>query len=300
MLKKHEGCRRVYGSTGSDYEVFMEWVNLTGTELKRAAKKGGVVVLPLGSIEAHADHLPLGNDTFKVNAACIRAATGAEPAVLLPPLYYTEVKSMQAAPGAVTLRGRILIDLTLDLCDEAARNGFSKVLLVSGHGGNRHWVDFFMTDWLSLDRPYSIYFWYMPLLGKAENQKHMETPFDGHGGEAETSLALHLYPHLVKMKGAGRALQSAPTPELRGAVTPFEWVSKWPQAVSGDPFPATAAKGRIFFESAVESLTAVIEAVRGDRMTPEFQKKYQKARRTPAWPTALGLRAKGRMTEKKR
>jgi creatinine amidohydrolase len=280
-------------------ENFMEWINLTGMELKRAAQKGGVVVLPLGSIEAHADHLPLGNDTFKVNAACIEATSRAEPAVLLPPLYYTEVKSMQAAPGAVTLRGRILVDLVLDLCDEAARNGFSKILLVSGHGGNRHWVDFFMTEWLALDRAYSIFFWYMPLLGKPENKKYMETEFDGHGGEAETSLALHLFPQLVKMKGAGRALHPARVPDLRGAVTPFDWVSKWPQAVSGDPFPATAEKGRIFFESAVDAMAEVIEAVRADQMTSQFQQKYQKARRAPVWPTVLGPRAKSRVDRKK-
>ena len=51
-----------------------------------------------------------------------------------------------------------------------------------------------MTDWMGLDRAYSLYFWYMPLLGRVDNQRFMETPFDGHGGEAETSLALHLFP----------------------------------------------------------------------------------------------------------
>ena len=272
----------------------MEWIHLTSSELKRAAQSRAVAVVPLGSIEAHADHLPLGNDTLKVNAGCIAAARHAEPTVVLPPLFYTEVKSMQAAPGAITLRGRVLVDLALDLCDEAARNGFSKILLVSGHGGNRHWVEFFMTEWLALDRPYSIYFWYMPLLGKPENQKHMQSAFDGHGGEAETSLALHLYPELVKMKGAKRALKSMPTPELRGARTPFDWVSAWPQAVSGDPYPATAAKGRIFFDGAVAAMTALIKAVRADRMTPAFQKKFQKARRSPTWPTMFGDRAKPR------
>jgi len=269
----------------------MEWINITGSELKRAARKGGIAILPLGSLEAHADHLPLGNDTFKVHQACVAAAARAEPAVILPPLYYTEVKSMQAAPGAVTLRGRVLVDLTLDLCDEAARNGFSKVLLVSGHGGNRHWVDFFMTDWMGLDRAYSLYFWYMPLLGRVDNQRFMETPFDGHGGEAETSLALHLFPDRVKMRGAGRALQAEPIPDLKGAVTPFEWVSKWPQAISGDPGPASAEKGRIFFASAVDALVDLIRAVRADRKTPAFQARYQKARRHPNWPTALGAPA---------
>lgn len=272
----------------------MEWINLTSSELQQAARQRAVAVLPLGSIEAHAAHLPLGNDTMKVNAACIQAAALAEPTVVLPPLFYTEVKSMQAAPGAITLRGRVLVDLALDICDETARNGLSKILLVSGHGGNRHWVDFFMTEWLVLDRPYSIYFWYMPLLGKPENQKHMDSAFDGHGGEAETSLALHLYPRLVKMKGAHRALKPMPQTELHGALTPFGWVSAWPQAVSGDPYPSTAAKGKIFFDGAVESLQSVIQAIRADRQTPVFQKKFQKARRSPTWPTVLGDRPKRR------
>ncbi|MCG3148637.1 MAG: hypothetical protein PCFJNLEI_02082 [Verrucomicrobiae bacterium] len=266
----------------------MEWINLTSGELKQTTRKNAVAVLPMGSIEAHAAHLPLGNDTMKVNAGCLRAAALAEPAVVLPPLFYTEVKSMQAAPGAITLRGRVLNDLALDICDEIARNGFKKILLVSGHGGNRHWVDYFMTEWLVLDRSYSLYFWYMPLTGKPENQKHMESGFDGHGGEAETSLALHLYPELVKMKGAHRALKAMPADPLCGAVTPFAWVSAWPQAISGDPYPSTAAKGKIFFDGAVDSLRAVINAVRADRSTPAFQKKFQKARRAPTWPTKLG------------
>lgn len=272
----------------------MEWVNLTGSELKRAAQKGGVAVLPMGSIEAHADHLPLGNDTFKVHMACIKAAKRTEPTVILPPLFYTEVKSMQAAPGAVTLRGKVIFELVLDICDEAARNGFSKIVLVSGHGGNSHWVNFFLREWLALERKYMIYFWYMPLLGKPENKKHMETPADGHGGEAETSLALHLFPHLVKMKGAAASLTPAPTPQLCGASTPLDWMANWPQAISGDPFPATAEKGRIFFESAVEAMSAMISAVKADRMSARFLEKYRKARQAPNWPTALGPKARGR------
>ena len=156
-----------------------------------------------------------------------------------------------------------------------------------------------MTEWLALDRPYSIYFWYLPLLGKPENQQHMQTPFDGHGGEAETSLALHLFPQLVKMKGARAARQSESAPQLQGALTPFDWVLRWPQAVSGDPFPATAAKGRIFFDSAVAALKAIIEAVRADQQTPAFQRQYQKARRTPNWPTTLGKRSGRKIRGKK-
>lgn len=271
----------------------MEWVNITGSELIQAARKHGLALLPMGSIEAHADHLPLGNDTFKVHRACVDAAAQ-ETAVVLPPLYYTEVRSMQAAPGAISMRGRVLIDGVLDICDEVARNGFEKVLLVSGHGGNRHWIDFFMTEWLSLGRNYSIYYWYMPLLAEESNKALMESAFDGHGGEVETSIALHLFPNLCKLKGRWRATQPAPVPDLKQVTTPYEWVARWPQAVSGDPLPATAEKGRVFYSSAVKALCEAIRAVKGDTFTPTFQERYQQARKSPSWPVALGANSSDR------
>ena len=266
----------------------MEWVNITGSELIQAARRHGLALLPLGSIEAHADHLPLGNDTFRVHRACVDAAAQ-EAAVVLPPLYYTETRSMQAAPGAISMRSRVLIDSVLDICDEVARNGFEKILLVSGHGGgNRHWIDFFMTEWLSLGRKYCVYCWHMPLLGEEANKSLMESAFDGHGGEAETSMALHLFPGLCKLKGRWRATQAAAVPDLKGVTTPYDWMARWPQAVSGDPVPATAEKGRVFYDSGVKALCAAIRAVKGDTFTSAFQERYQQARKSPSWPVALG------------
>jgi creatinine amidohydrolase/Fe(II)-dependent formamide hydrolase-like protein len=64
----------------------MEWSKMTPAALQAAVSECGLAVLPLGSMEAHAGHLPLGNDTFKTERTCHEAAER-EPAVVLPPLF---------------------------------------------------------------------------------------------------------------------------------------------------------------------------------------------------------------------
>ncbi len=66
----------------------MQWVNLTSSALEEAMRAGLPAVLPLGSIEAHSDHLPLGNDTFSIERTCIRAAETEAAVVLPPPLIF--------------------------------------------------------------------------------------------------------------------------------------------------------------------------------------------------------------------
>ncbi|OGV64864.1 MAG: hypothetical protein A2498_14175 [Lentisphaerae bacterium RIFOXYC12_FULL_60_16] len=256
----------------------MEWVNLTSTALRDAARAGLPAVLPLGSIEAHSDHLPLGNDTFKVYRTCQKASE-LEPAVVLPPLFYTYVKSMETKCGAITLDGRLLVDLVEKIADEAGRNGFGKVLLASGHGGNNAWLNFLRNDVMDRGKSYLLYTYYVPLIANPDDKRLMKTAFDGHGGEVETSLALHLFPELCHMERHEVAAQPAiPDDYAGGAAGPYDWISAWPKALSGDPTPATAEKGKVFFESCVKALTHVIKAVKEDKTQAAFKLQYDTER----------------------
>ena len=256
----------------------MEWVNLTSSALKKAAKKGLPVILPVGSIEAHSDHLPLGNDTFKAYRTCIEAAKK-EPAVVLPPLFYTYVKSMETHCGAITLDGKLLVELVEKIADETARNGFKKILIASGHGGNNAWLHYLRNDIMDRQKPYILYTLYIPLLAFPEYKKHMGTEFDGHGGEVETSIALHLFPELCKMKNLKKAIKPAIPPDYAGgAAGPYDWIAAWPGALSGDPSCASAEKGKIFFEGCVKLLASVIKQVKKDKYMENFMLKYNKLR----------------------
>ncbi len=277
------GMGGLVAQSNSSEGIGMKWTELTSRGLMHAADECGLAVVPFGSIEAHAAHLPLGNDTFKVERTCLDAAQR-EPAVVLPSLYYTDVSSMLAVRGAITLRTEVLMDMTLDICDEIARNGFPKILLVSGHGGNTAWLGVLRNRLLETPRPYLLYTYYVQLLGGEENKALMETEFDFHGGEVETSIALHLFPELVDLDGRIAAPQPATDLDLGGAISPYKFPIHWPRAVSGDPFPATAEKGRQFYEGNVRQLAECMAKVKADQESARFKELYESRSRKPPAP----------------
>ncbi|RLE97668.1 MAG: creatininase family protein, partial [Thermoprotei archaeon] len=66
----------------------MKWEELTSTDLENINKETTVVILPVGSIEVHGPHLPLGTDTFIIYYVALKAAEE-ENAIVLPPLFYS-------------------------------------------------------------------------------------------------------------------------------------------------------------------------------------------------------------------
>ncbi|HOI53704.1 MAG TPA: creatininase family protein, partial [Phycisphaerae bacterium] len=123
----------------------MEWTRMTGPQLAEAARDCGVCLLPIGSLEAHGRHLPVGTDGLTTEAVC-RAAAEAEPCVVAPMIWYSHVREMKATVGAVALDTGLLMPLVETVCDEIARNGFRKIILVNHHGGNRNWLPLLMQD----------------------------------------------------------------------------------------------------------------------------------------------------------
>ena len=77
----------------------VQWQELTATDFPTAAKQAeGVCVLPIGVIEKHGPHLPLGTDVMAARAAAIRAAER-EYAVVFPPYYFGQILEAQAPAG---------------------------------------------------------------------------------------------------------------------------------------------------------------------------------------------------------
>ena len=254
------------------------WEELTSEELGEAAKSGLIAVLPIGSLEKHGPHAPLGTDTLTVfNLA--RLAAEREPAVVLPPLYYAMVKETRHFPGAVSLSAETLLRVLREVCDEVSRNGFKKILIVNGHGGNMETLRSFVRDrQLSRGVDYVVYLVGPgPALGREEMEKITGGRVDGHGGIRETSLGLYFYPHLIKLervKGEGR-IGSLELP--RGIFTPLEWPVRAPEVYIGDPRYASKEKGKILAERIVDSMAEAIRAIKQDEKTPATLREFQRS-----------------------
>ena len=131
-------------------------------ELLEASK--GVCLLPIGCIEKHGPHLPLGTDTLAVDAVCY-AASQLETVCVFPPFIFGDLCG--AAPGmphgTVTLPEETMLLLLEQLCDEMAKSGFEKILLYNGHGGNGCWLNQFMRNMEAKKKPYSVFYMMLKL-----------------------------------------------------------------------------------------------------------------------------------------
>ncbi len=118
---------------------------LTSSEIQERAKKGAMIVLPIGSIEQHG-HLPVDTDALQVEEVAKRAIKIASEKIdilLAPPLYYgyTSItmdldKPLDKFPGSITLKPETFIEVITEISTCFVRSGFRRILLLNGHGGN--------------------------------------------------------------------------------------------------------------------------------------------------------------------
>ena len=88
------------------------WQDLTMPGLEALGQQTQTVILPLGSLEEHGPHLPLGTDTFHALEVARRVAK-LRPVVVAPPLFYGMCRSTREHPGTVSISGDALRALLL-------------------------------------------------------------------------------------------------------------------------------------------------------------------------------------------
>ncbi|OPZ15576.1 MAG: Creatinine amidohydrolase [candidate division BRC1 bacterium ADurb.BinA364] len=242
----------------------MKWLELTSVDLERAREETqGVAMIPAGSLERHGPHLPLGTDTLSVQAVADRVEQ-LEAVVVLPVLPYTHVPPCVFHPGAIHIKQKILLDFVTNICDEVYRNGFEKIAILHGHGGNVPLQQAILPHMLEERKPYALYS--IGLGGDPELRKRiMESPFDGHAGEGETSSILHLRPDLVKMERIqGVRFDPAEELDVAPATTAVDWICRWNEMAVGEPDKATAEKGRLMLESRAQQVAETLRKIKRD------------------------------------
>lgn len=115
---------------------------MTGTAIRDAAGRGAKVILPIGVMECHGPHLPIGTDAFialALSRATADYAAGRGQEVLIAPTYYWGINMALAEfPGSFRIRPETSAMLLEDVIDSLIANGFSDVLLISHHGELSH------------------------------------------------------------------------------------------------------------------------------------------------------------------
>jgi creatinine amidohydrolase len=260
-------------------ELPSRWDELTASDWPKAQEKAAYTcILPIGILEKHGPHVPLGSDLIQVREWSARA-TKKEYVVVFPDYFYGQIYEARHQPGAFALPSRVVWDLLDATCEEIARNGFKKILIVNGHGGNPQLLRFFIQSQLERRRDYIVYF-YDPkpdpaFTEKVSKLRKSDPAGDAHAGERETSTLLYLRPDLVQMDRAaqesGEDLKRLPLPDLYTAIG---WYSSFPNHYAGEGAKATRELGEVLNEERIENLVQAIRTVKADTKTLELQTEF--------------------------
>src|ERR1700748_937687 len=228
----------------SAQELHTRWDELTASDWPKAlAASNQTCILPIGILEKHGPHVPIGSDLIQVREWSARA-TKKEYAVVFPDYFYGQINEARHQPGTFSLPERIVWDLLEATCDEIARNGFRKIVIINGHGGNPQMIRYFIQTRLEKQRDYAVYF-FEPSSDADYDKKmaalHKSDPAgDQHAGERETSSLLYLRPDLVKMDSAknesGMNLKRLSIPNIYTAIW---WYASYPNHYAGEGDKAT-------------------------------------------------------------
>jgi creatinine amidohydrolase len=182
---------------GTQYKL----AKMTWPEVEERLKECDTVIVPIGSVEQHGPALPLDNDHFIAQRVADMVAEHLWPDIkvtVTPPIAYGYSPHHMEFKGTITLQESTLANVIVDVCASLAQHGFSKIILINGHGGNGTAISMalhILRD-MSSAKVYHIDWWAMA----ADTIREVATPPVFHACDMETSVAWHVGQRVVEEK----------------------------------------------------------------------------------------------------
>ncbi len=261
------------------------YADLTWPEVNEAVELGKVILLPVGTVEQHGQHLPLDVDNLLSTSVCLEAGRRAPEQILVAPSipYGFNIHAMDF-PGTIHVAYDHFVEYCLDVVKSFAYHGFKRIAIVDGHGSNEPLLGFVgRRAILETDAVVASFMWWNLLRTDPRFvPSFRESVFPGgcaHSCEVETSMYLHLngskvhtdkiQDHIAWYNAQGATGFQWVDAFGSGPVSIVDWTSTYtPNGVMGQPSLATAEKGKRIFEEAVTRLV-------------QFAREFQKRERPP-------------------
>ncbi len=259
---------------------------LTAPDYVKAVEKSAkTCIIPIGVFEKHGPHLPLGTDLYLSREYALRAAEK-EYAVVFPWYYFSQINEARHQPGTIAYSPELIWKILQETLNELNRNGFEKIIIVNGHGGNNAFLNYFGMAQLSEPRNYALY-WFRPESNPEVEKKAaaltQTDKFDAHAGNSETSEMAAAQPKLTHTERASQ--QSGVDLErmkgLEYIYTGIWWYASYPNHYGGDGSKSNAEAGELMINETVNQLVKMIRQVKADKIVPELQNQFFKEAQNP-------------------
>jgi len=238
---------------------------LTWLDVKEFLAVHDVAVVPVGSCEQHGPHLPIDTDAYDAFWLSLKAAEKAQCALVAPPIYYGVSLHHMDFPGTITLAPHTLEQLAYEVASSLIKHGFKKILFENGHGGNTPALEA-ATQRIKADAKAFVAVDTVSLIPDFI-EKFIETSYDAHAGEFETSTTLANREKLVVKERIKKSKIKLPESKytkigLKEKGPKVSWGFRTKEisetGVIGDPTKASKKKGEAAWKLAIERLADLL------------------------------------------
>ncbi|MBI4277983.1 MAG: creatininase family protein [Armatimonadetes bacterium] len=269
--------------------------DLTWPEVQAALQRTDLAIIPVGSVEQHGHHLPLGTD-FIGAMSLARAAAKRTGAIVAPAIFPGISEHHMAFPGTLTLSAETFVRVLMEVAQSLIRHGFRKILLVNGHGGNETTMRY-VADRINRETEAMAAVFGIQELRKVYLTDRADK-MDVHAGYGETAIVMHLAGQLIDRQrirkptmrlGPNRARTLS---KVKDDATWFPFamlklpathtVTDTGSITFLDPKDATPDVGRQMFEKFVDELVAFVE--RWQAAYPPAERPVRRVLPRPARP----------------
>jgi creatinine amidohydrolase len=237
---------------------------ISWTQAKTAFDQGASAIIPLGSIEEHGPHVPMGD--YVVIDEIARRAAEASGDLVVPTMPFGYSEYFRHYPGTITLRPETLTNVVDDTIGCLIQHGARRIVIFNGHAGNSPILELLARR---VRRRIGLLIPIVSPLQVIQNPTLIARVYGegvqlGHGGEPMGSIMMALRPGSVHMERAAdfgrRPVLGLPTDGL-GAIVfrqarvflPLDMQDITPESGSlSDPSLATPERGRALLDFAVE------------------------------------------------
>lgn len=217
---------------------------LNDSDMEAALAKTPVLLLPIGAVESHGDHLPAGTDNVlaaRLVEELVKVIGGQTPVLRLPVLPFGQVWSLAEAPCSFGVSNETVSNTIVEIAESAGQKGIRTVAVVNAHLGNavaiRDAQRRLRENGITLAN-----FFYPgagPVIEEVREKKQAHASYM-HACEIETSYVLHLAPEAVDMT---KAIENYPEFPEDFSTVAYRWTDFSKSPVLGDARAATAEKG---------------------------------------------------------
>ncbi|NLJ35219.1 MAG: creatininase family protein [candidate division WS1 bacterium] len=247
------------------------FADMTSPEIGQWAEKNALVLLPVGQIEEHGDHLPVNTDAVIAESVTRAAAEqlDADLPVLVLPVIWAGYSGTELSrwPGTLRVRTRTLADYIYDIIFSLTEMGFSKIATVNGHGHHPALLEMVAREIADATGVYMACVEVAKMAAPAVVEMRKSAPGGCiHGGEFETSLMLYLEARVQMDRAHAEDVfrhhsKHFPGDGFAGSKAAFwsTWgIQRSTTGIYGDPTVADAEFGRQVFETTVDNLCSFL------------------------------------------